>query len=399
MLINQSQAIGTMVPIYGGGDDGSGGGQTQDHQTPAIIVGNALFGDTIFVCDVLDPGDGTGLVIALDTARTESVGDVFFRRGAYFLNSTLDVTPPADGTLLFRGESMNASVLVLGESGGATERRLLEQTNTLTTELLDIRDFAMRVRPAQTGSTGSYVAGLTFAVATNVLIEFDADGEMAFETLLAGFHFASNVRVDRPYFVRNCHVMNGPSYVRGDRVESGLFASFMTELGGSIHRVWDGCSSLGGSDIGFYGQESGTWSVCLALKVAYAGWSLTGAKLAQLTGCTVHVGYPGQTDAIMPACAYGFAGGGFASMLTNCIALTSVETESEIAFPAYDMELLGANGTVLSACASVDFTIGVFIGVGESDAIVTGCHNFSNFIAIDDNGFGSEIAINVSYPP
>lgn len=65
---------------------GGGGGppppQTQDHQAPKYIVGNAPAGDTIFVCDFLDPGNGSGVAAAIAAALAVP-GDIWVRPGYY----------------------------------------------------------------------------------------------------------------------------------------------------------------------------------------------------------------------------------------------------------------------------------------------------------------------------
>jgi len=64
---------------------------TPDHQFPVIIVGNAPNGDTLDVCDVLDPGDGTGIQSALTSAAYGTIGpfaqDVYVRPGVYGPNT------------------------------------------------------------------------------------------------------------------------------------------------------------------------------------------------------------------------------------------------------------------------------------------------------------------------
>ena len=72
--------------ISRGGGGGGGGG---DHQTYRVIVGNELRGDTDDDCDILDPGDGSGLASAL--AAASAGDDIFVRSGVYTLT---DVTAP-----------------------------------------------------------------------------------------------------------------------------------------------------------------------------------------------------------------------------------------------------------------------------------------------------------------
>ena len=96
---------------------GGGGGQTQDHQAPVIIVGNATSGDTAFVCDILDPGDGTGIQAVLVAAGKRSA--IWLRSGIYDLNLGGVVSPmvvPSGVTILGASSS---SVEVVGRNSGA----------------------------------------------------------------------------------------------------------------------------------------------------------------------------------------------------------------------------------------------------------------------------------------
>jgi len=63
-----------------------------DHQAARIIVGNALTGDTLTVCNILDTGDGAGIQTALTAAGLLSPpGDVYVRPGVYTLASPLTI--------------------------------------------------------------------------------------------------------------------------------------------------------------------------------------------------------------------------------------------------------------------------------------------------------------------
>lgn len=75
--------VGSQVPVFAGG-----GGTTPppvtgpDRRGPCIIVGNAPAGDTTDDCDILDPGDGTGIAAAITQAGLTS-GDIWIRCGTY----------------------------------------------------------------------------------------------------------------------------------------------------------------------------------------------------------------------------------------------------------------------------------------------------------------------------
>ena len=73
------------IPLWarrGGG--GGPPGTAADHQTAKFIVGNELAGDTIDVCDFLDPGNCTGIAAALAAATALGTGcDIYLRPGTY----------------------------------------------------------------------------------------------------------------------------------------------------------------------------------------------------------------------------------------------------------------------------------------------------------------------------
>lgn len=64
-------------------EDGSGGVSAAP-RTAKFIVGNELAGDTIDVCDFLDPGNCTGIAAALAAATALGAGcDIYLRPGTY----------------------------------------------------------------------------------------------------------------------------------------------------------------------------------------------------------------------------------------------------------------------------------------------------------------------------
>jgi hypothetical protein len=81
---------------------------TYDGPTTALVVGNALEGDTLRNCDYLDPGDGTGIAAALASGGTAKT--VVIRRGMYTLAATQALLPvPAGWTV--RGEGMYSTMI------------------------------------------------------------------------------------------------------------------------------------------------------------------------------------------------------------------------------------------------------------------------------------------------
>lgn len=114
---------------------GGGNGQTQDHQTARIIIGNEPAGDTLFVCDFLDPGDGSGIEAALAAASSPS--DIWIRSGVYNLGAGTVTGPlviPAD--ISVRGAGPDSTII----RGRADQRHVLDisvasQVSHMTVEL------------------------------------------------------------------------------------------------------------------------------------------------------------------------------------------------------------------------------------------------------------------------
>jgi parallel beta-helix repeat protein len=75
------------------GPGGGGGGQNRGE--PEITVGNLLMGDTLNDCDFLDPGNGSGIALALGAAPPIGV-HIYVRRGPYSLIASLNVPANID---------------------------------------------------------------------------------------------------------------------------------------------------------------------------------------------------------------------------------------------------------------------------------------------------------------
>lgn len=149
MLHTPSEAIGSVVPIYGAGD-GSGGssGPTTDIYEAAIVVGNALAGDTTSVCNYLDPGDGTGIAAALTAAAALAPlrVRVFLRRGTYTLNRTLIgglLTVPA-GCVLEGDDEYTTILVTYAGSAGVNMTTLVLAAGT-TSAKTSMRRFGISV--------------------------------------------------------------------------------------------------------------------------------------------------------------------------------------------------------------------------------------------------------------
>jgi hypothetical protein len=120
MLHEPHQHIGSVNPLFGAGSDNGGGGAPTgvDIYGPKIVVGNALNGDTLLVCNYLDAGDGVQLAIALAAASGFADGvDLQVRPGTYTLTTTLTVPPSCvfrgggDGTIIISGATTRTALV------------------------------------------------------------------------------------------------------------------------------------------------------------------------------------------------------------------------------------------------------------------------------------------------
>jgi parallel beta-helix repeat protein len=82
---------------------GGGGGREGE---PEISVGNVLAGDTPADCDILDPGDGSGIALALSLMPVGGA-HVYVRRGPYILIVSINVPANVD----FQGSGMGTVII------------------------------------------------------------------------------------------------------------------------------------------------------------------------------------------------------------------------------------------------------------------------------------------------
>lgn len=161
---------------------GGGGGQTQDHQAPRVIVGNAPAGDTAFVCDILDPGDGSGIASAL--AAAVSPTDIWIRSGTYDLGAGAVVGPlvvPTNVTV--RGAGAEATII----RGRADQRQVFDVGTNCFFESMTISMPVPNGAPAGT----EVIIIRDGTLIDSVLIRFDeyTAPDLANESLRNGFNF------------------------------------------------------------------------------------------------------------------------------------------------------------------------------------------------------------------
>lgn len=149
MLNTPAARIDSLPPLYGGGGGMTPGGNTpastRDHQAPKFIVGNALAGDTIDVCDYLDTGNGVQAQAALTQAGVVNGGngaDVHLRPGVY----TLTAGPLSVPTMVkLSGGGMGTII-----TPSASDRRAL-----ILASYADLTDLLVVVNTPAALSTGS----------------------------------------------------------------------------------------------------------------------------------------------------------------------------------------------------------------------------------------------------
>lgn len=140
-----------------------------DKRTAKIIVGNAPAGDTLEVCDFLDPGDGSGIASAV-AAATNLGGDVLIRAGSYDLSTNGSLSTPISipAGVSVRGAGTGAhGTTILGRASG--DQGIFEVLSEGA--LRELRLFVPVPTIAGTGST--FVVRLdTGAVAADLVVEF-----------------------------------------------------------------------------------------------------------------------------------------------------------------------------------------------------------------------------------
>lgn len=389
MLPSMPNAIGTQLPIYGAGGSGPGSAIPPilgpDHQAPRYIVGNELAGDTINVCDYLDPGDGTGIAAALLAAQTAGVPltDVFVRSGTYTLTGTLDVW----GSTRLWGAGRGQTILV----GDTAHRRVIAVNWTDVGYPTTLDDFTIRMPVPVEYADGTEVLSLVETTCNNVHVVFEEGrGEPVAEpTLTAVFRWTGGF--EGTTNVTGCSVVNAPSNTAFDLPTA--IACFDTEGSNTtgLPQTFIGCATTAG-DVGFQ-SASGTvaFTACTSQAAALLGIDARTTVGSTMTGCTASLSIRGAT---LPIAAFRWSGDyAYDCSTNNCNAYVGVDEESIGAMVAFSATA-GQNNVALGNTGN-GFSVGIDIGTGFDSTRVgwNGLRNGTTMVV--NTGTNTEDAHNV----
>lgn len=359
----EPNAIGSVVPPFGGANGGGGGGgQTQDHQAPVIIVGNALSGDALFVCDFLDPGDGSGIEAAL-AAATAKRGAIWIRAGVYDFNLgtvTGPLTIPTSWAVLGASAS---SVELVARHTGEQELFILDPDS----ELRDVQITGQAATGAVTGT--QYVTALDRTVLRSVRFDVTTDANGTIKSALACS--GPDVRVDGCEFS-----------VLGQNQSLAIVGTAVgTMIVGCRFTVDNGALLLIGDD---------------AVVADCVG---SGARFADVTGSRVGL------DNVSWDVARGIgqpAAGQACVTLADCALATISHLRLSNPFGVLERGIqLGGlaavveSRSIVSACVLRGFAVGVLVDANQQNDIVLGNTIQGATTPVSDLGTGTNVASNV----
>jgi len=358
----EPNAIGTVVPPFAGSNGGGGGGaQTQDHQAPVIIVGNASSGDTAFVCDFLDPGDGSGIAAAI-AAATGKRGAIWLRAGLYDLNLGAVATPFV----------VPAGWAVMGASPACAEilARHAGEQEVFTLGSGELRDLAITGQAPTGFVTGTqYVSAASGATLRNVFFQVQTAAGGVLKSAL--FCTGKSVRVSGCAFD-----------VAGQNQAVALVAN-----AGDL-RVTDCRFAVDNLAVGVTGDD-----------IMISGCVGTGGRFARLSGSRVAVD---NVSWDVNTAIGGPAAGQACLSLSDCALATVAHfrASNPFGFLERGVELGGLAAVVesrslVSACALRDFAVGVLVDPNQQNNIVLGNTIQGAATPVSDLGTGTNVASNV----
>lgn len=172
------------------------------------LVGNALNGDTTSVCDILDPGDGTGIEQAISEVQAAGGGEVLLLVGNYDLVSGGVSTPIAvPATVKVRGIKRDEVTIEARMTPGVSESMSVFDVQG---ELEDMTIFVDGPGATNDGSEDYFVNIQAGGKARRVTMTFGtitAGQHTEFAPIQAAFRFESESVLEE------CVVENAPSFL------------------------------------------------------------------------------------------------------------------------------------------------------------------------------------------
>lgn len=182
-----------------------------DHQTSKIIVGNALAGDTLDVCDFLDPGDGSGITAALNAILLlpyQQV-DIAVRPGVYTIPNGTIFGLAAGVTLTGAGKGATVFVVPPGAAGIEPWRLVL-----LVGQGAGISNLTMRATSVNTAGASGSLSGIIDVLATRTFVrnvDFEASGTLTISSTFWSSLVRANISPVDALDVSDCSVYAGAS--------------------------------------------------------------------------------------------------------------------------------------------------------------------------------------------
>lgn len=367
MLNTPAARIDSLPPLYGGG-----GGMTpvaptppvtRDHQGPKIIVGNALAGDTIDVCDYLDVGDGVQLQAALTAAGVVPRKDVWLRPGTITVATPLNV--PTQVTLRGAG-----GVLTVLRNTPANRQVLIANVRALVTDL------SISTQAPQAGCVGTEllrVFGNATLARIRLQLSASAAGIAALETITALIREDTSIANYTSVSLMNIEAV-GYSFRRLGLAKD-LVGIELTHFGADSLRS---CNTLVDTstmlcDIGYDLRGPHIVSACesrLASRIAATFSSEAGGRNAPVISGSYF-----DTTALTGTPQFGvvFATGANASGLLDAKMTGCTVTTTSVDAASTGIALQGTgDGVIVDGCSVAGFALGVDIAATQINASMKG---------------------------
>ncbi len=334
-------------------------GSLKDRSGPRIIVGNALMGDTLAVCDYLDAGDGVQLQAALNAVTVGTPRqDVYLRPGT--ITTSVPITVPTQTAL--RG---SPGVLSSRIAGTATNRKVLDVGNRARVESLYIS-----VPVPDVGAAGTEVVTLQTSsqmYLCRVLASIPTALQAANDTLTAlvrGNGVGQRVcTVDiTGYGYRRLSIARDLTGIEMSQIATGA-----PVLRGMLHNV-----SVTTLDIGFDVRGPFMVSSCESEQNDHIGMrlaSLTNRPSPIIANCAIStVAFAGMPQYGIVVDTGTNVSGLLDAKISNC---TITSTSTELTSTGIDLRGIG-DGVMVSGTSIASFPLGVVISATQINATMQG---------------------------